>query len=90
MVSIAVHHGRCTLCGLCDLACDTSALSLVMGRFEFIPEICCGKPWCVDACPEEALVLHRSSRRGARFQDQEWVTLAAEIPGEGHPNSRRL
>jgi ferredoxin len=54
---VCIDEEACTLCGACQVACPTEAISLGERAVEVNMEACCGCGACVDACPNGAIRL---------------------------------
>jgi len=52
---IIISPGNCTSCGVCEKACPIGAIEIFNKRV-FVCDLCGGKPKCVEACTEGAIV----------------------------------
>jgi Fe-S-cluster-containing hydrogenase component 2 len=52
---IIVSPTSCTSCGVCEKACPIGAIE-IFNDIVFVCDLCGGKPKCVEACTEEAIV----------------------------------
>ena len=82
--TLVCDHTRCSGCRSCEIACsfhhfgecNTSLARLTVVAFNerglFVPEICrhCKSPWCMNACPVNAVV--RDAETGA-------IVIVAEL-----------
>lgn len=50
-----IDEDACTLCGACQAACPTEAITLGETAFKVNAEACCGCGACVDVCPNGAI-----------------------------------
>lgn len=53
-----IDEAACTLCGACQAACPTEAITLGETAFKVNAEACCGCGACVEVCPTEAVSLN--------------------------------
>ncbi len=52
---IIVSPTSCTSCGVCEKACPIGAIE-IFNKLVFVCDLCGGKPKCVEACTERAIV----------------------------------
>jgi Fe-S-cluster-containing hydrogenase component 2 len=52
---IIVSPTSCTSCGVCEKACPIGAIE-IFNKLVFVCDLCGGKPKCVEACTEGAIV----------------------------------
>ncbi len=56
--AVTIIEDKCIACGLCVVACPYENIGLYMERGKAIKcDLCLGKPKCVPACPQSALIL---------------------------------
>lgn len=57
---VIVSPTLCKSCGVCEKACPIGALE-IFNKFVYVCDLCGGKPKCVDACTEGAIVYEPES-----------------------------
>ncbi|MGD8537266.1 MAG: 4Fe-4S dicluster domain-containing protein [Candidatus Aminicenantes bacterium] len=57
---VIVSPTLCKSCGVCEKACPMGALE-IFNKFVYVCDLCGGKPKCVDACTEGAIVYEPES-----------------------------
>jgi Fe-S-cluster-containing hydrogenase component 2 len=60
---IVVSPTICTCCGACQKACPVGAIEIV-GEFVYVCDLCGGRPKCVEACTEGAIIDKRDDACG--------------------------
>lgn len=58
---VIVSPTLCTLCGVCEKACPIGAI-VMFDNLVYVCDLCGGKPKCVEACTEEALLYEPEER----------------------------
>jgi carbon-monoxide dehydrogenase iron sulfur subunit len=53
---IVVSQTSCSLCGACEKSCPVGAIE-IRGGIVYVCDLCGGRPACVDACTEGAIVF---------------------------------
>lgn len=53
---VIVSPTLCTSCGVCEKACPIGALE-IFNTFVYVCDLCGGKPKCVEACTEGAIIF---------------------------------
>ncbi len=69
---IIVAPTICNLCGSCEQQCPIGAIEQY-GELVYVCDLCGGRPKCVDACTEDAIVYEVQSGNGeslAKFQEK--------------------
>ena len=56
----------CTLCGSCEKSCPIGAIEL-FDEIVYVCDLCGGKPKCVEACTEHAIVFDENENRPLLF-----------------------
>jgi Fe-S-cluster-containing hydrogenase component 2 len=65
---IIVSPTSCTSCGVCEKACPIGAIE-IFNSIVFVCDLCGGKPKCVEACTEGALVYDPDTKEHPSLAD---------------------
>ena len=64
---IIVSQTRCTLCGVCEKACPIGAIE-IFNDIVYVCDLCGGRPQCVDACTEGAIISKLEEKEGPSLE----------------------
>ncbi len=64
---MVVSQTRCTLCGVCEKACPIGAIE-IFNDIVYVCDLCGGRPQCVDACTEEAILFEPGEKEGPTLE----------------------